>query len=617
MNAGGFPDFVLDPARCSRLSLGEKMQLVQEIAHGSKHGPEVLSSFTRRELLEMICAETGKERKYSGYSKIQMIGHLLMLVSQKSKRIHTVSVTALCPTRPKTGMKRRRQKETHLQLSTDLNPISPENENEGNDKRLCQNVACRATVSPNDDFCKRCTCCICHYYDDNKDPSLWLTCSSDAPGEYSCGLTCHLICALKDERTGIMKIGSCSKLDGSFYCISCGKINDLMRSWRKQLVVAKEARRVDALCLRVLLGHRILTGTEQYKEMQERLDTALQMLKDELGPLDLVCAKMARGIVNRLSCGAEVQNLCVGALEAFDSMSSDNHPDFGKKKKPASCRIRFEESTPTSVIVTLECVYDLFEDLIGCTIWHRKSGKKDYPAQPTLVLLKPEKRFQITDLIPSTEYFCKILFFSKRATLAVCEAKWITPSSSVSLATESDDMSKGNGVVAEVHSRVKSAKHSNIKLPVQEHSTQLKSVKRISKNKNEGVCLHRPLVEAVSLISCGSLSPPTPCKSNGMPEVAGVTCKRQLEESSYEYSVRVVKWLEHEGHIGEDFRVKFLTWFSLKATMQERRAVNVFVDILIDDPPSLAEQLIDTFNEVICCEQKPVPQHGFCIRLWH
>ncbi|PQQ07418.1 VIN3-like protein 2 [Prunus yedoensis var. nudiflora] len=64
-----FSGFVLDPEKCSRLSLGEKRELVHEIAQWSKDAPGILSSFTRRELLEIICAEMGKERKYRGYTK--------------------------------------------------------------------------------------------------------------------------------------------------------------------------------------------------------------------------------------------------------------------------------------------------------------------------------------------------------------------------------------------------------------------------------------------------------------------------------------------------------------------------------------------------------------------
>ncbi|CAL1391580.1 unnamed protein product [Linum trigynum] len=45
----------------------------------------------------------------------------------------------------------------------------------------CKNSACKATMKQGDTFCKRCSCCICHKYDDNKDPSLWMICSTDPP----------------------------------------------------------------------------------------------------------------------------------------------------------------------------------------------------------------------------------------------------------------------------------------------------------------------------------------------------------------------------------------------------------------------------------------------------
>jgi hypothetical protein len=89
-----------------------------------------------------------------------------------------------------------------------------------------------------------------------------------------------------------------------------------------------------------------------------------------------------------------------------------------------------------------------------------------------------------------------------------------------------------------------------------------------------------------------------------MRQLTGLNCRKRVKENDYEYSVRVVKWLEHQGHIDEVFRVKFLTWFSLKANQQERRVVSAFIDALIDDPASLADQLIHTFTDEICCDQK-------------
>ncbi|KOM47534.1 hypothetical protein LR48_Vigan07g123800 [Vigna angularis] len=39
-------------------------------------------------------------------------------------------------------------------------------------------------------------------------------------------------------------------------------------------------------------------------------------------------------------------------------------------------------------------------------LWHRASTT-DYPEQPTFIVLRPEKRFKLENLHPSTEYFCK------------------------------------------------------------------------------------------------------------------------------------------------------------------------------------------------------------------
>lgn len=53
------------------------------------------------------------------------------------------------------------------------------------------------------------------------------------------------------------------------------------------------------------------------------------------------------------------------------------------------------------------------------------------------------------------------------------------------------------------------------------------------------------------------------------------------------------------GHIKEELRKKFLTWFSLRSTKQECRVVYNLIQTLIDDPSSLAEQLVDSFSGVL------------------
>lgn len=88
---------------------------------------------------------------------------------------------------------------------------------------------------------------------------------------------------------------------------------------------------MDVLCLRLSLAHRILMGTALYKEVQKTVETAVEILNNEVGPLDQVCTSMARCIVNRLSCGGEIQKLCASAVVSFDSMSDR---DYMEKKDP-------------------------------------------------------------------------------------------------------------------------------------------------------------------------------------------------------------------------------------------------------------------------------------------
>lgn len=88
-------------------------------------------------------------------------------------------------------------------------------------------------------------------------------------------------------------------------------------------------------------------------------------------------------------------------------------------------------------------------------------------------------------------------------------------------------------------------------------------------------------------------------------------------DRDFEYYIKVIRWLECEGHIEKNFRQKFLTWYSLRATPQEVRIVKVFVDTLIEDPASLAEQLVDTFSETISSKRSSVVPAGFCMKLWH
>lgn len=90
-----------------------------------------------------------------------------------------------------------------------------------------------------------------------------------------------------------------------------------------------------------------------------------------------------------------------------------------------------------------------------------------------------------------------------------------------------------------------------------------------------------------------------------------------MGDKDFEYYVKVIRWLECSGHIEMEFRQKFLTWYSLRATPQEVRVVKAFVDTLIEDPESLAGQLVHSFSDVISNKKSSVVAAGFCLKLWH
>ncbi|KAJ6804307.1 VIN3-like protein 2 [Iris pallida] len=597
-----FSGFVIDPAKCSKLSLEEKRELVHEISQWAENAPEILQSWSRRELLQLICAELGQDKKYTGVTKPKMIAHLLTLVSSKNTKKGDIEAgCSSVSSKNQDTIKKKRKKEHTLQFAIDAEADGTRNSRGQIDSVICENLACRATMSPGDKYCRRCSCCICYDFDDNKDPSLWLFCSSDLPypGD-SCGMSCHLKCALKNEKAGILKNGCYTRLDGSFYCVCCGKVNWLIGIWRKQLLIARDARRVDVLCDRLSLSHKILKGTERYVELHSIVNEAIKKLKKEVGPPDKVSAMMARGIVNRLACGAEVQKLCASAVEEADSLLSrtfDLLADIADLKTPgATCpqafRIHFEDLSPTSVVVSLQSRDGLFkETIIGCSLWYRSSSAKDYTVEPSSIVLRPDTKVKISGLAPGTEYHFKASPFSSAKDLGIWEARCVTRNRS--LLSNVQEAAGEQPTAAEAVSQRGSTNSvdNNHQLPKLE----------FGQGPLEAAPMETPTKPSWAVDTC------TPDSGNK---------KGTMTERQYEYCVKVIRWLECEGYMEKEFRVKFLTWFSLKATPQERRVVSAFIDVLIDEPDSLVAQLADAFMDGIC-NKKPAVRRGFCTRLWY
>ncbi|VAI43901.1 unnamed protein product [Triticum turgidum subsp. durum] len=218
------------------MSVDEKKDLVRELSKRPQTAPDKLQSWSRRDIVEILCADLGRERKYTGLSKQRMLDYLFRVVTGKSSG-PVVHVQEKEPTLDPNASnhqypaKRQRKSDNPSRLPIAVNnPQTAVVPVQINNVRSCRNIACRAILSMEDKFCRRCSCCICFKYDDNKDPTIWLSCSSDHPMQKdSCGLSCHLECALKDGRTGILPSGQCKKLDGAYYCPNCRKQHDLLR----------------------------------------------------------------------------------------------------------------------------------------------------------------------------------------------------------------------------------------------------------------------------------------------------------------------------------------------------------------------------------------------------
>lgn len=117
---------------------------------------------------------------------------------------------------------------------------------------ICKNSACKAVLSIDDTFCKRCSCCICHLCDDNKDPSLWLVCTTESGEGDSCGLSCHIECAIQREKVGVVDLGQLMQLDGSYCCASCGKVTGILGYVRGHLAFQST---FPFLLLQILFSH--------------------------------------------------------------------------------------------------------------------------------------------------------------------------------------------------------------------------------------------------------------------------------------------------------------------------------------------------------------------------
>ncbi|KAL3833112.1 hypothetical protein ACJIZ3_007848 [Penstemon smallii] len=546
---------------------------------------------------------------------------------------------------------------------------------------ICKNSACRATLSKDDIFCKRCSCCICHSFDDNKDPSLWLECASESGLRDSCGLSCHIECALQHGKVGVVDLGLLMQLDGSYCCASCGKVSGILGCWKKQLIIAKDARRVDILCYRIFLSYRLLDGTSRFKELHEFVKDAKSKLETDVGPVNGVSAKMARGIVSRLSVAAEVQRLCSLAVEKADELMASNSSatiNLIEGSLPAACKFLFEEVASSSVVLLLiELSNSSDDDLKGFKLWYRTAKEENYSKEPVSVFPRDQRRIWISNLQPCTEYSFRVVSYTDTGDFGHSEAKCFTKSveiihkhsNSISASPEKENSHNGGSSSGKQHQRtetdIESDSGFNIKdlgkifklawarehgcfgsfcgaviekscgtcnvIKQETHEERLPSVSRqldlnvasvpdlneeftppveSSRDENNGFTYddafsHGVQIKPGELVACQKrrhsfsreMQDSDSTLTNGSPLQANN--ESGCLDENFEYCVKIIRWLECEGHIKKDFRLNLLTWFSLRSTEQERRVVNTFIQTLIDDPSSLAGQLVDSFSDIV------------------
>ena len=228
----------------------------------------------------------------------------------------------------------------------------------------------------------------------------------------------------------------------------------LFRSWKKQLVIAKDARRLDVLCHRIFLSHKILISTQKYLVLHEVVDTALQKLEGELGSITGLPDK-GRGIVGRLTVGAEVQKLCTRAIATLESMLSgaltadrqiqSKFPHFAFLQSSYACNlceclcitfnpgshmvpsdfIKLEDISHESITVVfdLDVCPMLSRGLTGFNLWHRKASEEDYPSILTGIIPIPSRMLVVRGLAPCTSYVIKVVAFTSSKKIGSWEVR--------------------------------------------------------------------------------------------------------------------------------------------------------------------------------------------------
>ncbi|RWV87201.1 hypothetical protein BHE74_00046831 [Ensete ventricosum] len=588
--------FVLDPSKCSKLSIEEKRELIRELSKWPESAPEKLQTWSRRDLLEILCAEIGKERKYTSLTKQKMIEYLFRVVSDKNSGEHAKdSDSSQVPSTPspQTPSKRQRKNEHPSRLPIITNNLQPSDVEETLDNiRYCQNSACRATLNKQDAFCKRCSCCICRKYDDNKDPSLWLFCGSEAISQ---------------------EIGTVSS---SFI-----KFEEILPT---SLTVALDIEDNIPLA-QELAGFTLWHRKTDISEYPRKPSLSVFKPKKKLLLTELIPATEYMFKVVGFSKMRDLYTWEVGVKTKAISLDHSVGLALETTVSNPHCQI---SKTNSSGLSNPSEGDESNTNSSACADLN-KLPEIDFDDCEKPQILKTEKSFDRTQKDNSHQ--------KSECKGSISGAEVLEPEDSHGHSDSALDEEPNSTIPIESTNSMENNQASDIPKSDNESNTPVVNEMVIvpfgqsdstlpatppcrleTATEGSGRCIKGNT--GFNIFEKGSLNPDvepgSSSKKRGGGKFESINIKDGLMEGLYEYCVKVIRWLECEGHIESNFRVKFLTWFSLRATPQERRIVSVYVDTLIDDPPSLAGQLVDTFLEAICSKRPPPAPTGFCKNLW-
>uniref|UniRef100_A0A803Q9Q0 Fibronectin type-III domain-containing protein n=1 Tax=Cannabis sativa TaxID=3483 RepID=A0A803Q9Q0_CANSA len=580
----------LDPSKGGKMSMEKKRELVYEISNWSEGWPELLQSWSRQEILQILCVEMGKERKYTGLTKLKIIEHLLKIVSEKksggSEGVTTDLDSQASPMSGQRAAKRQRKTEQPSRLATAAASVSTNNGiiDLTSNVIYCKNSACRATLN------REGTEKYQKLYELVDEASKKLQAEvgplDGLPVKMGRGIVNRLSSGPEVQK---LCSSAVELLDSMNSNVTSDPLPNPIKQDKKPIgpnMIKFEDTRATSLTI-FLQSQNILSDDNVLYSLWHCKVDDINYPKE---PTCKLLAPNTRFVVRDLTPATEY---------CFKVVSHDGTKELG------TSIVRFSTSNA--------------DELTNCHVPERSQS----PATNCSSLSNPSS---VEDETNNVALSSEQADTRQENYLSYCKDNEKVASGSLSNGTitfnsTGEGENKGNQVsLLDGNCSIRSnwngvvpfAGSSDAGLPITPCKIEIlkeglgRNVRSKSSSKDlENAAGKGEPQDGSTSKKRNAERPDEECAGNG------------LSDRDFEYYVKVIRWLECEGHIEKNFRQKFLTWYSLRASSQELRIVKVFIDTFIEEPASLAEQLVDTFTECISSKRSSVVPSGFCMKLWH